>query len=125
MASLRFTEPLRPDPDETSAGNGNGEADDTANDLPDTPAPSPESGDQKNDASQNGEQPEVPDTAGRTTEPTTPDADGDDGEQDALQNGNRTTPRTTVTAVDDDLIIERPEEEDETRNPDIQQLDLF
>jgi len=33
--------------------------------------------------------------------------------------------RTTVTAVDDDLIIERPEEEDETRNPDIQQLDLF
>ena len=42
VASLRFTEPLRPDPDETSAGNGNGEADDTANDLPDTPAPSPE-----------------------------------------------------------------------------------
>ena len=41
VASLRFTEPLRPDPDETSAGNGNGEADDTANDLPDTPAPSP------------------------------------------------------------------------------------
>ena len=125
VASLRFTEPLRPDPDETSAGNGNGEADDTANDLPDTPAPSPESGDQKNDASQNGEQPEVPDTAGRTTEPTTPDADGDDGEQDALQNGNRSIRRTTVTAVDDDLIIERPEEEDETRNPDIQQLDLF
>ena len=122
VASLRFTEPLRPDPDETSAGNGNGEA---ANDLPDTPAPSPESGDQKNDASQNGEQPEVPDTAGRTTEPTTPDADGDDGEQDALQNGNRSIRRTTVTAVDDDLIIERPEEEDETRNPDIQQLDLF
>ena len=29
VASLRFTEPLRPDPDETSAGNGNGEADDT------------------------------------------------------------------------------------------------
>ena len=125
VASLRFTEPLRPDPDETSAGNGNGEADDTANDLPDTPAPSPESGDQKNDASQNGEQPEVPDTAGRTTGPTTPDADGDDGEQDALQNGNRSIRRTTVTAVDDDLIIERPEEEDETRNPDIQQLDLF
>lgn len=125
VASLHFTEPLRPDPDETSAGNGNGEADDTANDLPDTPAPSPESGDQKNDASQNGEQPEVPDTAGRTTEPTTPDADGDDGEQDALQNGNRSIRRTTVTAVDDDLIIERPEEEDETRNPDIQQLDLF
>ena len=125
VASLRFTEPLRPDPDETSAGNGNGEADDTANDLPDTPAPSPESGDQKNDASQNGEQPEVPDTAGRTTEPTTPDADGDDGEQDALQNGNRSIRRTTVTAVDDDLNIERPEEEDETRNPDIQQLDLF
>ena len=125
VASLRFTEPLRPDPDETSAGNGNGEADDTANDLPDTPAPSPESGDQKNDASQNGEQPEVPDTAGRTTEPTTPDADGDDGEQDALQNGNRSIRRTTVTAVDDDLIIEQPEEEDETRNPDIQQLDLF
>ena len=125
VASLRFTEPLRPDPDETSAGNGNGEADDTANDLPDTPAPSPESGDQKNDASQNGEQPEGPDTAGRTTEPTTPDADGDDGEQDALQNGNRSIRRTTVTAVDDDLIIERPEEEDETRNPDIQQLDLF
>ena len=125
VASLRFTEPLRPDPDETSAGNGNGEADDTANDLPDTPVPSPESGDQKNDASQNGEQPEVPDTAGRTTEPTTPDADGDDGEQDALQNGNRSIRRTTVTAVDDDLIIERPEEEDETRNPDIQQLDLF
>ena len=125
VASLRFTEPLRPDPDETSAGNGNGEADDTANELPDTPAPSPESGDQKNDASQNGEQPEVPDTAGRTTEPTTPDADGDDGEQDALQNGNRSIRRTTVTAVDDDLIIERPEEEDETRNPDIQQLDLF
>lgn len=125
VASLRFTEPLRPDPDETSAGNGNGEADDTANDLPDTPAPSPESGDQKNDASQNGEQPEVPDTAGRRTEPTTPDADGDDGEQDALQNGNRSIRRTTVTAVDDDLIIERPEEEDETRNPDIQQLDLF
>ena len=125
VASLRFTEPLRPDPDETSAGNGNGEADDTANDLPDTPAPSPESGDQKNDASQNGEQPEVPDTAGRTTEPTTPDADGDDGEQDALQNGNRSIRRTTVTAGDDDLIIERPEEEDETRNPDIQQLDLF
>ena len=125
VASLRFTEPLRPDPDETSAGNGNGEADDTANDLPDTPAPSPESGDQKNDASQNGAQPEVPDTAGRTTEPTTPDADGDDGEQDALQNGNRSIRRTTVTAVDDDLIIERPEEEDETRNPDIQQLDLF
>ena len=125
VASLRFTEPLRPDPDETSAGNGNGEADDTANDLPDTPAPSPESGDQKNDASQNGEQPEVPDTAGRTTEPTTPDADGDDGEQDALQNGNRSIRRTTVTAVDDALIIERPEEEDETRNPDIQQLDLF
>ena len=125
VASLRFTEPLRPDPDETSAGNGNGEADDTANDLPDTPAPSPESGDQKNDASQNGEQPEVPDTAGRTTEPTTPDADGDDGDQDALQNGNRSIRRTTVTAVDDDLIIERPEEEDETRNPDIQQLDLF
>ena len=125
VASLRFTEPLRPDPDETSAGNGNGEADDTANDLPDTPAPSPVSGDQKNDASQNGEQPEVPDTAGRTTEPTTPDADGDDGEQDALQNGNRSIRRTTVTAVDDDLIIERPEEEDETRNPDIQQLDLF
>ena len=125
VASLRFTEPLRPDPDETSAGNGNGEADDTANDLPDTPAPSPESGDQKNDASQNGEQPEVPATAGRTTEPTTPDADGDDGEQDALQNGNRSIRRTTVTAVDDDLIIERPEEEDETRNPDIQQLDLF
>ena len=125
VASLRFTEPLRPDPDETSAGNGNGEADDTANDLPDTPAPSPESGDQKNDASQNGEQPEVPDTAGRTTDPTTPDADGDDGEQDALQNGNRSIRRTTVTAVDDDLIIERPEEEDETRNPDIQQLDLF
>ena len=125
VASLRFTEPLRPDPDETSAGNGNGEADDTANDLPDTPAPSPESGDQKNDASQNGEQPEVPDTAGRTTEPTIPDADGDDGEQDALQNGNRSIRRTTVTAVDDDLIIERPEEEDETRNPDIQQLDLF
>ena len=125
VASLRFTEPLRPDPDETSSGNGNGEADDTANDLPDTPAPSPESGDQKNDASQNGEQPEVPDTAGRTTEPTTPDADGDDGEQDALQNGNRSIRRTTVTAVDDDLIIERPEEEDETRNPDIQQLDLF
>jgi topoisomerase-4 subunit A len=100
VASLRFTEPLRP-------------------------APSPESGDQKNDASQNGEQPEVPDTAGRTTEPTTPDADGDDGEQDALQNGNRSIRRTTVTAVDDDLIIERPEEEDETRNPDIQQLDLF
>ena len=119
VASLRFTEPLRPDPDETSAGNGNGEADDTANDLPDTPAPSPESGDQKNDASQNGVQPEVPDTAGRTTEPTTPDADGDDGEQDALQNGNRSIRRTTVTAVDDDLIIERPEEEDETRNPDI------
>ena len=70
----------------------------------------------------------VPDTAGRTTEPTTPDADGDDGddgEQDALQNGNRSIRRTTVTAVDDDLIIERPEEEDETRNPDIQQLDLF
>ena len=125
VASLRFTEPLRPDPDETSAGNGNGEADDTANDLPDTPAPSPESGDQKNDASQNGEQPEVPDTAGRTTEPTTPDPNGDDGEQDALQNGNRSIRRTTVTAVDDDLIIERPEEEDETRNPDIQQLDLF
>ena len=125
VASLRFTEPLRPDPDETSAGNGNGEADDTANDLPDTPAPSPESGDQKNDASQNGEQPEVPDAAGRTTEPTTPDPDGDDGEQDALQNGNRSIRRTTVTAVDDDLIIERPEEEDETRNPDIQQLDLF
>mgnify|MGYP000578696332 FL=1 len=125
VASLRFTEPLRPDPDETSAGNGNGEADDTANDLPDTPAPSPESGDQKNDASQNGEQPEVPDTAGRTTEPTTPDADGDDGEQDALQNGNRSIRRTTVPAVDDDLSIERPEEEDETRNPDIQQLDLF
>ena len=125
VASLRFTEPLRPDPDETSAGTGNGEADDTANDLPDTPAPSPESGDQKNDASQNGEQPEVPDTAGRRTEPTTPDADGDDGEQDALQNGNRSIRRTTVTAVDDDLIIERPEEEDETRNPDIQQLDLF
>jgi len=125
VAALRFTEPLRPDPDETSAGNGNGEADDTANDLPDTPAPSPESGDQKNDASQNGEQPEVPDTAGRTTEPTTPDPNGDDGEQDALQNGNRSIRRTTVTAVDDDLIIERPEEEDETRNPDIQQLDLF
>ena len=125
VASLRFTEPLRPDPDETSAGNGNGEADDTANDLPDTPAPSPESGDQKNDASQNGEQPEVPDTAGRTTEPTTPDADGDDGEQDALQNGNRSIRRPAVAAVDDDLIIERPEEEDETRNPDIQQLDLF
>ena len=121
VASLRFTEPLRPDPDETSAGNGNGEADGTANDLPDTPA----SGDQKNDASQNGEQPEVPDAAGRTTEPTTPDPDGDDGEQDALQNGNRSIRRTTVTAVDDDLIIERPEEEDETRNPDIQQLDLF
>ena len=33
VASLRFTEPLRPDPDETSAGNGNGEADGTANDL--------------------------------------------------------------------------------------------
>ena len=125
VASLRFTEPLRPDPDETSAGNGNGEADGTANDLPDTQAPSPESGDQKNDASQNGEQPEVPDAAGRTTEPTTPDPDGDDGEQDALQNGNRSIRRTTVTAVDDDLIIERPEEEDETRNPDIQQLDLF
>ena len=125
VAALRFTEPLRPDPDETSAGNGNGEADGTANDLPDTPAPSPESGDQKNDASQNGEQPEVPDAAGRTTEPTTPDPNGDDGEQDALQNGNRSIRRTTVTAVDDDLIIERPEEEDETRNPDIQQLDLF
>lgn len=38
---------------------------------------------------------------------------------------HRSIRRTTVTAVDDDLIIERPEEEDETRNPDIQQLDLF
>ena len=92
VASLRFIEPMRPDPEETPASD----EEETDAMTAESPAPAPE--------------------APREAESPAP----------APAPGPRTVQKTTVTVADDDLIIERSEDEDEPLPAeDPAQLNLF
>src|SRR5699024_6210187 len=123
VESLRFIEPLQPEP----TAEAEDEAPQTEPQRNDGGAPDT-GGTHARPAAENTEAGPAP--AGRETPPTEerrqPDSDGGPEAERATPAGeNRTVRRVVVTQADDDLIIERPEEADETRNPDTQQLDLF
>ncbi len=123
VESLRFIEPLQPEP----TAEAEDEAPQTEPQRNDGGAPDTD-GTPARPAAENTEAGPAP--AGRETPPTEerrqPDSDGSPEAERATPAGeNRTVRRVVVTQADDDLIIERPEEADETRNPDTQQLDLF
>lgn len=116
VKTLRFVDPVRPDP-EYAGAEGDAEDDEVVGD-------------------------EMTDFMEETTDGTTAtavaganhaalaagsvsDSPADKATKEKELQGSRTVRRTTVTVADDDLIIERSEEEDETRSSDIKQLDLF
>ncbi len=113
VASLRFIQPLRPDPAET-------------------PQEEPEGEEPDNLREERGTQPV--DTEMRTATAQAPrgelaaDSTRPDRAPGVPAHEIRSTRRTVVTTLDDDLIIEREEEtadEEETRDTDTPQLDLF